>query len=64
VVTPQKQGDLKPHLVGELSLCYIAAAGYRKDYSLIAATHITPTSTKFPVLFVGNMLSVWYFSVY
>jgi len=43
-----------------LSICYIKAAGYQADYNLIAATHITPTSTKFPVLFVGKMLSVWY----
>lgn len=59
IVSVEEQGELKPELIGELSICFIKAAGYRKDYHLLAATHITPTSTKFPVLFTGSALSVW-----
>ena len=58
VLTGPKQGDLRPLLIGDLSLCFIAAPGYTKDYSLLAATHITPTSTKLPVLFPGGLISL------
>lgn len=60
LVTAEKQGDLRPLLVGELSVCYISAAGYHPDYHLVAVTHSTPTSTKFSVLFPGSLISVWY----
>jgi hypothetical protein len=59
IVIPSTQGELKPELIGDISICFISASGYLKDFNLIAATHITPTSTKFPVLFVGGALSVW-----
>jgi hypothetical protein len=59
IVTSEQQGDLRPLLVGELSVCYIKAAGYRPDYSLVAVTHSTPSSTKFSVLFPGPLISVW-----
>ena len=58
VVRVQEQGELRPVLVGELSICYIGAFGYRPDYHLVAATHSSPTSTKFSVLFPGTLLSV------
>lgn len=59
-MTPQGQGELRPLLVGELSVCYINAAGYKPDYNLVAVTHSSPTSTKFSVLFPGSLISVWY----
>lgn len=58
-MTAEKQGDLRPFLVGELSICYIKAAGYRPDYSLVAVTHSSPSSTKFSVLFPGTLISEW-----
>ena len=55
---PTDSNDLKPEIIGELSVCFINASGYGKNYHLIGVTHMTQSSTKLPVLFVGNLLGV------
>lgn len=54
-----KSNNLKPEVIGEISVCFIGAEGYTKDYNLLGVTHISPTSTKVPILFVENLLGVW-----
>lgn len=49
---------VKPEVIGELSVCFIGAEGYFDDYNLIGVTHISPTSTKIPVLFLNDLLGV------
>ena len=46
-------------MLGELSICYISAPGYRPDYNLVAVTHDSPTSTKFSVLFILSLFEVY-----
>ena len=57
-VLPNPNNDLKPEIIGELSVCFINAAGYTPDYHLIGVTHMTQSSTKLPVLFVDHLLGV------
>jgi hypothetical protein len=59
-VTAQTQGDLKPLIVGDHSICFIDAKGYQNPFSLIAVTHLTETSTKIPVLFPASLITPWY----
>lgn len=55
------QGDLKPLIIGDHSICFIDAKGYANPFSLIAVTHLTESSTKIPVLFSESLISPWYF---
>ena len=58
---PGSDNALKPEIIGELSICFIGAQGYHPSYNLIGVTHMTPTSTKLPCLFVNKMLGVRYY---
>jgi hypothetical protein len=59
LITPSIQGDLKPLVIGDISICYINAKGYSPTFSLIAITHMTASSTKIPVIIPGTLLNVW-----
>ena len=52
--------QIKPEVIGEISVCFIGAQGYLNDYHLIGVTHISPTSTKIPILLVNNLLGLLY----
>ncbi|KAM3132134.1 hypothetical protein pb186bvf_015729 [Paramecium bursaria] len=50
--------DLTPFTIGEYTICFIKAAGHAEDNYLIVVTHVTPTSTKIPVIFSGDTILV------
>lgn len=64
LIPAEKTSTIKPEVIGEISICFIPAEGYTSNYNLIGVTHISPTSTKVPVLFVNDLLGVWYFLCY
>ena len=48
-------------IVGDHSVCFIDAKGYKNPFSIIAVTHLTESSTKIPVLFPGSLIGPRYF---
>ena len=58
-MNPETCVDLKPEVIGEISICLIKADGYEKDFSLVGVTHMSDSSTKLPVLFLDGLMGVW-----
>lgn len=48
--------DLKPIIIGDLSICFLKAPGHTLDSYIIAITHVNESSTKLPILFTGDTL--------
>jgi hydroxyacylglutathione hydrolase len=50
--------DLQTFEIGELCICCMATPGHTAEHVSYIVTHVTPTSTKTPLLFSGDTLFI------
>mgnify|MGYP002634948020 CR=1 FL=1 len=51
-------GDLETFTIGDLTVCCIETPGHTQDHVSFVVTHVTPTSTKVPILFCADTLFI------